>query len=436
MKIRFGIAAAAAAITAPAWAATSLPEQMKLLIEQRRALDAFNLGLEASDLIGDPLYDYYFGVAAVDSGHGLLGVMALERFLLADPSNILARLELGRAYFKLGDYVRARQEFKTALAAHPPSSVIATISKFMDAMAKPGGQEKKAFGAFVEVAGGGTSNANSGISGSSIDLPGFGTVTLGESGVRQASGLATVSAGSFASIPLMKRIRLNGSVSGYYRTYSNVPDYDMASFNGTLGLGTQTDKLTASVSGVYGNTLLNGAGYRQNYGAMAYMRKPLGKSTAVSIDGGYQLLRYKALNQNRNGSLTTASLTIDRKVKLPGKPIFSMTGYYGRERNSQGRGDFARRILGGRLGVAATIAPKVTLSTSAGLARWRYDAEDLLFGTLRRDWYKSADGAVQFELSRGLTLRVEAQYVQDDANIPLYRFSQKQAALVLRREWQ
>ncbi len=409
---------------------------MKLLIEQRRALEAYNLGLEATDLIGDPLYDYYFGVAAVDAGHAMLGMMALERFLLADPSNVLARLELGRAYFKLGDFVRARQEFKMALAANPPGSVVATINKFLDSMDNPRAAEKSTFSAFVEVAGGGTSNANSGISGSSIDLPGFGTVTLGESGIRQSSGFSTLSAGSFASLPVVKRLRLNGSVSGYYRAYSNVPDYDMASFNGTLGLGTISEKLTVSLSGVYGNTLLNGSGYRQSYGGMAFVRKSLGKSTAVTLDGGYQFLRYTALNQNRNGTLTTASLRLDRKVKLPGAPTFSATAYVGRERNTQGRGDFARRILGGRLGVTGSLAPKIIVFSSAGLARWRYDAPDLLFGTLRRDWYKSVDGAVQFELRTGLTLRIEGQYVQDDATIPLYRFTQKQAALVLRREWQ
>lgn len=417
-------------------AATSLPEQMKLLIEQRRAAEAYNLGLPATDQIGEPLYDYYFGIAAVDAGHTFLGVMALERFLLADPSNNLARLELGRAYFKLGDYVRARQEFKVVLAAGPPSSVQATINKFLSAMENPNKTEKSAFGAFVEVAGGATSNANSGISGSAIDLPGFGTVTLADSGIRQSSGLAFLSAGSFATIPVAKGFRAIGSVSGYYRAFSNVPAFDMANFNASAGIGPVSDKLSATISGTYGHSLLNGLSYRENYGAMANVRKSLGKLTVITLDGGFQRLRYKGLNKNRNGVLYTVSAGLDQKLKAPGSPVVSVTGYLAQERNHQGRDDFSRNIVGGRLAVTAIIAPKLTLLSAAGLARWRYIGPDLLFGTVRRDWYKSAEIAAQFELSKGLTMRFEGQYAKDSSSIPLYRFAQKQMAIVLRREWQ
>lgn len=224
---------------------------MKLLIEQRRATEAYELGLGATDLIGDPLYDYYFGVACVDAGHAMLGALSLERFMLADPSNNLARLELGRAYFKLGDFVRARQEFKLVLATNPPSSVVATIGRFISAMENPRKSAKSAFGAYLEVAGGATSNANSGINGSTIDLPGFGLVTLGETGIKQGSGLASFSGGSFASLPLTKKIRAVGSLSGFYRAYSNVPEYDFATFGGSLGIGPVSETKRHRLGGLW-----------------------------------------------------------------------------------------------------------------------------------------------------------------------------------------
>ncbi len=419
-----------------AWAANSLPEQMKLLIEQRRATEAYELGLGATDLIGDPLYDYYFGVACVDAGHAMLGALSLERFMLADPSNNLARLELGRAYFKLGDFVRARQEFKLVLASNPPSSVASTIGRFLSAMESPRKSAKSEFGAYLEVAGGATSNANSGINGSTIDLPGFGLVTLGETGVKQGSGLASFSGGSFASLPLTKKIRAVGALSGFYRAYSNVPEYDFATFGGSLGIGPVSEKLSATVSAVYGYSLLNGKPYRQNYGALASVRAPIGKKTVFTIDGGYQNLRYKALNKNRDGRLMTLSAGLDRKVKMAGNPVFSIAGYVAREKNTVGRDDFSRKIAGGRIGLSLMPASKLSVSTSVGLARWRYDGPDLLFAKLRRDWFRSADAAVQYELAKGLTMRLEAQYSKDDSTIPLYKFDQQQLALVLRREWQ
>jgi tetratricopeptide (TPR) repeat protein len=423
-------------VASPAMAANSLPERMKLLIEQRRATEAYELGLAATDLIGDPLYDYYFGVACVDSGHTMLGALALERFMLSDPSNSLARLELGRAYFKLGDFVRARQEFKSVLASNPPASVATTISRFLAAMEKPNKSAKSAYGGYVELAGGTTSNANSGINGSTIDLPGFGLVTLGKSGVKQGSGLGSVSAGSFANLPLFKGIRAVGAVSGVYRAYSDVPEYDFANIGASLGVGPVSEKLSATVSGVYGYGLLNGKAYRQNYGIAASVRKPLGKKTVITVDGGFQALRYATLNKNRNGRLLTFATGLDRKIKAPGSPIVSIAGYYAREKNSMGRNDFSRKIKGGRLGVTLAPAPKLTVTSSVGIARWVYDGPDLLFGSVRRDWFRSADAAVQFELSKGLTMRFEGQYAQDDSSIPLYKFDQRQIALVLRREWQ
>ncbi len=78
-------------------------QDIKSLIEQGRFEDAFNLGLKNDQLSGDPLYDYYFGIAAVDSGRASLGVLALERVLLSNPLNDLARLELARGYFVLKD---------------------------------------------------------------------------------------------------------------------------------------------------------------------------------------------------------------------------------------------------------------------------------------------------------------------------------------------
>ena len=51
----------------------------------------------------------------VDSGHAGEGVLALERYLLQFPGNTAARVELARAYFVLGEYVRAREEFENVL---------------------------------------------------------------------------------------------------------------------------------------------------------------------------------------------------------------------------------------------------------------------------------------------------------------------------------
>ena len=61
---------------------------------------------------GDPYFDYFYGVSAIDTGHASEGVFALERVLLLHPNDHVARLELARGYFILEEYARSRQEFE------------------------------------------------------------------------------------------------------------------------------------------------------------------------------------------------------------------------------------------------------------------------------------------------------------------------------------
>ena len=99
-----------------------VPDEMKVLIEQKRAPEAYALGMKHPEMMGEPMFDYFFGVAAVDSGRVSLGVLSLERALLANPKNDLVRLELARAYFALGEYQRSREEFEEVKKTFPPPS--------------------------------------------------------------------------------------------------------------------------------------------------------------------------------------------------------------------------------------------------------------------------------------------------------------------------
>ena len=334
-------------LAAPVCAA--VPEDMKLLIEQRRAAEAYELGLQHPEMTGEPLYDYYFGIAAVDAGRAGLGVLALERFMLQDPSNDLARLELGRAYFSIGDYARAEREFKVVLAKSPPATVVRTIQRFLSEIKKRKSKSKVIFGGFMEAGFGYTSNVNSGVANPDLILPVFGPVRLSNSALAKESEVGQFAGGGFMSVPLGDNVRAGFSTSLSYRNNTRVSGYNLSTITSSLNLGYFGQKTTLTLGGSGGFALLDEKKFRQNYGGSISAKYKLRKNIAISSELSLQQLKYFGLNRNRDGRLYTGALTAELATKLPGQPIFSVSGYYGKETNTRGREDFARTIKGGAL---------------------------------------------------------------------------------------
>jgi hypothetical protein len=431
-----GLALAAGLALVPGPAQAGVPEDMKRLIEQRRSDQAYELGLQHSDMLGSPLFDYYFGIAAVDAGRATIGVLALERFMLQDPSNDLARLELGRGYFLIGDYARATREFDAVLAKSPPVGVQVTIRRFMAAMREHGRHQRIGLAGYVEAGYGWTSNANSGVGTADLTLPFFGQVKLGNAALAKPSESQQLSAGTVVTAPIHGSFKAILTSSAAVINYSRTSGYDIAAGSSTLAVGHVSDQLmvTAGPTGSY--ALLDGAKYRWSYGGKANVRYQLGRSLAVSGEVSAQRLRYAGLNRNRSGKLVSASIGADKRLSLPFEPLISAVGYYAHETNQRNRPDFTRKIVGGRAGIMLFPTRKLAITAGYGLARWRYAGPDPLFATPRRDWFKTVDLAAQVVLRPGLSVRIEGQLVHDDANLALYDYTQRQVAVVLRREWE
>jgi len=138
----------------PAWAALDISPIVKLYATGR-AREAYDLARRhLTEGEGDPLFDYYHGLAAIDSGHISAGVFALERVLIANPRDDRARLELARGYFLLEEDLRARREFQAVL--EPPPGVVATIQRHLDAIRLRERRYKTSAAAYLEVGAGTT----------------------------------------------------------------------------------------------------------------------------------------------------------------------------------------------------------------------------------------------------------------------------------------
>ncbi len=115
-------------------AASAPADEVRALVEKNRSAEAYALGLKHEAELGNPEFDFYFGIAAIDSGHAGDGVLALERYVIQFPDNIRSRLELARGYFVLGELLRAKEEFGNVTRRNPPPAVQATIDRFLDSI--------------------------------------------------------------------------------------------------------------------------------------------------------------------------------------------------------------------------------------------------------------------------------------------------------------
>ncbi len=112
-------------------------EKADALMKQGKPAEAYSL-LEPFEfqLSGNVRFDYLLGIAALDSGRPDKATLAFERVLATDPNFTGARIDMGRAYFQLGDYTRAKAEFETVLTQNPPPAARATINNYLAAIEK------------------------------------------------------------------------------------------------------------------------------------------------------------------------------------------------------------------------------------------------------------------------------------------------------------
>lgn len=198
---------------ASALALASPAAEVRRLVEAGRAAEAYALGREHPQEFGNPEFDFFFGIAAIDSGHAGEGVLALERYIVQFPENDRARLELARGYFVLGELARAREEFEAVAAKGPPAAVMANIERFLDAIRAQESRYRPSASAYLEVGAGFDSNVNSGVGTPTLNVPLFGDVQLAQAGVRSGDRFLHLAAGGQITRPVAPGVTLFGGAS-------------------------------------------------------------------------------------------------------------------------------------------------------------------------------------------------------------------------------
>jgi tetratricopeptide (TPR) repeat protein len=410
-------------------------DDIKALLAKGSAKAAYELGKTHSDQLGDPAFDFYFGVAAVDSGHAGEGVLALERYLINFPKNPEAQLELARGYFMLGDYIRSREEFSAVLKLSPPQDVVANVERYLDAIRSRESSYRTTANAFLEFGGGYDNNINGGVDNANINLPGLGVLTIGNAGVKAGAGFLQASGGANISHPIAPGLALFAGLNGDFKTHSSRREFDQNSIGAAGGLSylKEQNLIRATVS--YSSLKVDYRAFRNVTGVAAEWIRQLDELNSITGALQYAKLDYNASNDARDSTLKGVSLGYRRNFVGTWQPLISISGSYAQEDNQRNRDDLARDIYGLRAVVA--ISPKPRWAVSAGLSyqQSNYDMRDFFSTEARRDKYYGFDAVASYAVSKSLSVRGEVMLNQNRSNIDLYEYKRASFAIKMRYEF-
>lgn len=414
-----------AALALAGAAGAQTPEQVRALLDRGDAAGAYELARRAPERLGEPEFDFAFGVAAVHAGRPAEGVLALERFLLLDPDHEPARVELARGYFLLGDDLRAREEFELALRRRPPPHVARVIEEHLAALAARAAARRPSLAGWIEAGAGYDSNPRAGVQNALITLPVLGEVTVPEAGVRDGDRMRQYGAGIRATMPLARPLTFFAAGQADAVSYSG--DFDQAIFAGSMGVIGQARGGTWRAGASRGYQRLDRNPYRHTSGLFADFSRPLDGRNVLSVGAQGGKLAYSGANAVRDADFGMALIGWRHALSAAWRPLLEASLNAGRERNGSGRHDLSRDLLGGRIAVVAHPAAAWTLTASLTAQRSRYREPDLLLETTRRDDYWIAELVVAWHLTRELALRLELAEARNDSNLALHEYRRRTA---------
>ncbi|NWG86120.1 MAG: DUF560 domain-containing protein [Hydrogenophilaceae bacterium] len=408
-------------------------EDMRGLLGQNQAKEAYAIGQQNPDLLGEPDFDFFYGLAAIEAGHAAEGILALERYLLLNPDNARARLELARGYFVLGDDVRAREEFEAVRKLKPPASVLAAIDRFVDAIRTREGRYQTTASFYAEAGFGIDTNVNGGASTANITLPVFGAVTLSDTGVEKRDSFGHFALGGQAAKPVAPGVSLFGAAGFDGRYNREESAFNQASLGLTGGVSYVKDNDLYRVGLNWNGATVGSEHYRDVLGVSGEWFRQLDEFQAVNAFVQYADLEYGGANRVRDADLKGVGVGYRRAFSVKWQPVVSARLSYSKESNQKRRPDFSRDMPGLNLGVSFSPDPKWGLGVNYAYQKSNYDGK--MLGVDRKDSYQSLGLNATFLVDKQVSLRGELSYSENESNIELYSNKRTLAAVNLRYDF-
>ena len=427
-------------LTALTWcnmAAAATANELKDLVESNQTQEGYAAAKLTPDNFGDPAYDFYFGIAAVESGHAGEGVLAIERYILQYPDNISARLLLAKGYFVLGEDGRAREEFDALKGLALEPDVVATIDRFLDAIYTRESRYQFTKQFYAEFGVGYDTNVNGGVQSANITIPIFGPVIIASSGTQQANSVLTALAGGSFSYPVAPGFAIfgNAQVDSKFNSSEQNKAYEPRNWTVATGGSWIEGKNVIRLS-LGGNELdVGDRPYLTTTSLQTEWEYQINEQQAATLGGQWAQLDYAGDFLPKNAYVLGLAASYKKLWPYSMQPILSLSINAGNQNSRTGRDDLVADTLGGTIALSFTPAPSWGASLSYTSLKSDYKAADILFGLARSDTYESLDAAVSYLVSRGVVMRGEYSNAVNNSNTALYSFPRETIFFKVRYEF-
>lgn len=391
------------------------------------------------DYAGEPRFDYLLGLAALEAGKNTESVFAFERCLAVDPLNGLCRVQIARAYYRLGETENARNEFYTVRKSNPPAEVMSATAQYLNMIMKQEEQlSRTGWSGYAELQAGYDSNASTGINQSQVSaLPEI--FQSSYTGTSNGDGFGSISAGANMRRPVAEALVAYGSLSLSQREHSELDTLDNQSvdLSGSLALSRGVDNYQFRLNAQ--NYSVDGEEYRYTYGGTVQWQHAFG--SGLFANSYLQYLQFTYPDQDARDSVRpTLGGAVSWALDMMMSPVVYASAYVAREEYDEESSNISNQGIGGlRLGGQLSVLDRVQLQFNASVERRKSGDDFNLIGTgllERVENQYDTSLAVQWQPIKNAFIKPQVGYTRNDSTVVTYDYDRLQSSVSFRYEFQ
>lgn len=424
-------------------------DELRALLDRGQSAQVYALGKSHPERLGEPDFDFYYGVAAIDAGHPGEGVLALERYLAYQPDNTAARLQIGRGYFELGEDDRATETFQ-ALQREPLAPVVAaTVERFLQALATRRTRYAPSYGGYVELGAGRDSNVNAAPTAATVSVPVLGIQPLLASSQKTADSFTSLGGAAYGNWPLRPGVSLFANGQGERRFNATGEDhgFDVGNYGLNAGVAWTRGAEVVRAAVNFSAVTLGAGTYQHSWGTTLDWQHAFSERQSVTVSGQAARLGYFTTtttsdsvtsvvdNSPRDADFLGLAVVLRRSLELPWAPVLSAGASIGEQRTRVDHPELVPRTRGLNVGMDLVPAPRWQVQAGYSFQQSDYGGPDFFADPdARHDRYDALNLAGAYQLTPRLSLRAEGLWAHNASNADAYAFPRAMAVFKLRYE--